>query len=791
MSNVLRSTTFQLEFNGADGVRGIRQFVKTVGDADAVVERLSQSLGENVKVSASQAKSAKELTAEARRVANEMARNERNTERLTEQYRNMAKAVGMTDDQLQVHNAVIQLGSNATEEQRRQVEQSVMAYQKLRDANIQTQGSFRNARGTMQNFGWQLQDTIVQLQMGTSAFTVFSQQGSQMAAAFGPTGAVVGAVIALAGVVGGTLFTSLFNTKKASDELAKSTENIAKVFSVTKNSTIELTEEFRKLYKVDRDLAELRLKVALLDAEKAMRTAKKGIAEAFNEIGVAWYNLTVNDLVAGGKGLDYIYNLTESITGLEKGAEGFFKASNQVRWFIKQVDQLKEGKGSVDEFGTALRNIEKIAKPGNDKLTDFLRTSLDLVVKFEEGKITVDKLREALANLDTTVVETSDSFIKNKGTSDQFIANLAYEAATLGMTSRALREYQINLMSIPEADKEVLRGLNDRIALYGIEAAMEKHFADLADKTTDSLSRQYNAREAIRRQIENAQVRQFKKDDPVQGEIEQFERNLLVLAEQKRQTDALGYEGLAERQRIDGLIEAEVNRHNAAMELANLQSMQNSIGSLSMGVSMASGIVDMMTNGVQQIKNQTAEMNAFQKTMFLVTQTIAAAQAIINGIDIGMKLAAAFPLAAPAMIALGTGLGAAQAGVIMGTTFAGTFDNGGYIPAGSTGIMSEYGTEIANGALVQGPAQITSREDTAALLAGSGGGGYNLTIENRIPSGNYSVVKDGDNSMKIIAEQVFNKNIDGGVANVLGSSNSKSAKSLRSNYQVRRNLGGN
>jgi hypothetical protein len=107
MSNVLRSTTFQLEFNGADGVRGIRQFVKTVGDADAVVERLSQSLGENVKVSASQAKSAKELTAEARRVANEMARNERNTERLTEQYRNMAKAVGMTDDQLQVHNAVM------------------------------------------------------------------------------------------------------------------------------------------------------------------------------------------------------------------------------------------------------------------------------------------------------------------------------------------------------------------------------------------------------------------------------------------------------------------------------------------------------------------------------------------------------------------------------------------------------------------------------------------------------------------------------------------------------------
>jgi hypothetical protein len=332
----------------------------------------------------------------------------------------------------------------------------------------------------------------------------------------------------------------------------------------------------------------------------------------------------------------------------------------------------------------------------------------------------------------------------------------------------------------------VLRGLNDRIALYGIEAAMEKHFADLADKTTESLSRQYNAREAIRRQIENAQVRQFKKDDPVQGEMEQFERNLLVLAEQKRQTDALGYEGLAERQRIDALIEAEVNRHNAAMELANLQSMQNSIGSLSMGVSMASGIVDMMTNGVQQIREKTSEMNAFQKMMFLTSQSIAAAMAVINGIDLGMKLAAQF--GNPVLYSVGVTMGAASAGAIMGTTFAGMFDQGGYIPSGSSGIVAEYGDEFVNGTLVKGPANVTSREDTAKIMNGTR---LNVSIENKIPGGQYSVSQLSNGDVAIIAEQVFNKNIDGGVANVLGSSNSKSAKSLRSNYQVRRNLGGN
>ena len=48
-----------------------------------------------------------------------------------------------------------------------------------------------------QQIGYQVQDMIVQIQGGTSAFVAIGQQGSQLAGAFGPGGAVIGAIIAL------------------------------------------------------------------------------------------------------------------------------------------------------------------------------------------------------------------------------------------------------------------------------------------------------------------------------------------------------------------------------------------------------------------------------------------------------------------------------------------------------------------------------------------------------------------------------------------------------------------
>lgn len=102
-------------------------------------------------------------------------------------------------------------------------------------------GQFRNAA---QQTGYQVQDLVVQLQSGTSAFVAIGQQGSQLAGAFGPGGAVLGAVIALSAAVGGVLYKSLGIAGANMDDLNKRAGDLSKSFQITKDGTLELSDSF-------------------------------------------------------------------------------------------------------------------------------------------------------------------------------------------------------------------------------------------------------------------------------------------------------------------------------------------------------------------------------------------------------------------------------------------------------------------------------------------------------------------------------------------------------------------
>lgn len=98
-------------------------------------------------------------------------------------------------------------------------------------------------------------------------------------------------------------------------------------------------------------------------------------------------------------------------------------------------------------------------------------------------------------------------------------------------------------------------------------------------------------------------------------------------------------------------------------------------------------------------------------------------QAEQQAIQSGSQIASAYaPAAAMASLAsFGQNAFPAIAGIaatnIAAQGFAGLFDNGGNIPAGQWGIAGERGPEI-----IQGPANITSRRDTADIMNGAQGG---------------------------------------------------------------------
>lgn len=108
-------------------------------------------------------------------------------------------------------------------------------------------GGMSSFRNMAQQVGFQVQDMVVQLQGGTSAFVAIGQQGSQLAGAFGPGGAVLGAVIALASAVGGVLYKAFTDTGASAKDLEKGANELAKSFQTTKTGTIEFSDALIQL----------------------------------------------------------------------------------------------------------------------------------------------------------------------------------------------------------------------------------------------------------------------------------------------------------------------------------------------------------------------------------------------------------------------------------------------------------------------------------------------------------------------------------------------------------------
>lgn len=138
------------------------------------------------------------------------------------------------------------------------------------------------------------------------------------------------------------------------------------------------------------------------------------------------------------------------------------------------------------------------------------------------------------------------------------------------------------------------------------------------------------------------------------------------------------------------------------------------------------------------IEQNAKEGSAIQKVAFAAQKGMAAAQAIIQAEAASMAALQAppvglGPVAGQAMAAQIKGMGYASAAVIAAQGFAGMFDNGGNIPSGQWGIVGEYGPEI-----VKGPANVTSRKDTAAMArnAMSGGNGGVVINQNIVVQGN-------------------------------------------------------
>jgi hypothetical protein len=134
------------------------------------------------------------------------------------------------------------------------------------------------ARFAISDVANQVQDFVVQVQGGTSAFKAFAQQFPQAASAFGPYGAVLGAVGSLAAVAVGAVV-GLSEASKASAEEAKkqasSFDDLAGKFGLSTKGADDLVESYGRMTAAQQGLISANLSAVIDGQTASLKELKK------------------------------------------------------------------------------------------------------------------------------------------------------------------------------------------------------------------------------------------------------------------------------------------------------------------------------------------------------------------------------------------------------------------------------------------------------------------------------------------------------------------------------------
>lgn len=374
--------------------------------------------------------------------------------------------------------AQLRAGSKATDEEKQKIgELTGRLYDMKTSVDIGTKSHGKWKSG-MQQAGYQVQDFIVQVQGGQSALVAFSQQGSQLAGAFGPGGAVVGAIIALSTVVAGTLVASLSNGKSAVDSLKDAIETTDKVISISQNGVGALSDKYAALARVNiqvatlmRKQAELELQTALAKVSVEVQKASKDFigfgdsivsslgggyasVKLFNDY-LSTLSITTNDWgqaikQAAASGQDGQTAMQSMIATVGALAGKFDLTDQQAYEFAKQLSDISENPSDeklnslivkLQEFGVGASKGAGTAQEYADKLLQIVSSSADATMRLKALKEMTDSLTSSQDK--ALKVAQQELYIARQSGDAQMKAKAWRDAETQGLKegTEAFRKY--------------------------------------------------------------------------------------------------------------------------------------------------------------------------------------------------------------------------------------------------------------------------------------------------------------------------------------------------------------
>ncbi|HBB4486711.1 TPA: tail protein (tape measure) [Citrobacter freundii] len=313
--------------------------------------------------------------------------------------------------------AQLRAGSKATDEEKQKIGELTG---RLYDMKTGAEGGAKGTgswKSSMQQAGYQVQDFIVQVQGGQSALVAFAQQGSQLAGAFGPGGAIVGAFIALSSVIAGVLITSLNGGKNAMDALKDAAEAMDKVINVSQNGVAALSDKYAYLAKTNAEVATLMRNQALLEYNEAINKIPKAISDASGSL------LSFGDkaLSAFSGGYASVDGFNDRLATLEITTDNYAEAVKQAygagQAFQATANSIGNTVGAVaDKFGITEQKAFELSKQLSDIAKNPSPEALQrLATELQNTQSSTEKGQTALTAFVGKLVELSREAVIAKG----------------------------------------------------------------------------------------------------------------------------------------------------------------------------------------------------------------------------------------------------------------------------------------------------------------------------------------------------------------------------------------
>ena len=381
--------------------------------------------------------------------------------------------------QQQANKALDNIGDNAqkTSGQFKKLDTQLNATSKVMSSGL---------RGSVQQAGYQIQDFIVQVQGGQSALVAFSQQGSQLAGAFGPGGAIVGALIALGTVVAGTLISSLNGGKSAMDALKDAAERMNDVISVSTQGIAALSDKYANLARVNATAATLLRNQAAIEYNQAISKIPKAIGDAADSF------LSFGDkaISAFGGGYASIEGFNDRLKSLNITTDDYKSAMNQAygagQAFSATANSIGNTVGAVASklgiseeaaFGLTKQLADLSDNPSPQALQTLALRIGDMISSSKNAKPELVELYNKIVDLSTGASQAAFNFELLKKSTDNLTAgqksliqqserNLALSKLQGTARAKLAAQYAAEDAGFSKDDPHTKRMMDDAAATY-------------------------------------------------------------------------------------------------------------------------------------------------------------------------------------------------------------------------------------------------------------------------------------------------------------------------------------